>query len=346
MKQGMISSGRTIRKRWVSIAAMLVWPLMSASIVASQDSSSRPENTLPPKPPVPSAETATKAAAPDVPAPDAPSMALRDLLAAACAHDASSFGKFLTVRNAESFSRLTPSARIELMKRFVLLHAAGEASFSANPSGRPEIRCTTPDGAAADIQLGGTELQENIALLPIDIRDASRLGAEDPLRARDPHHVLMGLVREKSSWKILSLGILFLDLPTLEIEWDQASIGANEQAALADLKRIVVAIEEYRKTYTRLPESLEKLGHAARPSAEAAGLLGSDLASGRSNGYTYRMVIVGANAVGAPAEYEISATPVQYGRTARLSYFRDAKGKIHAADHQGGVGHSLDPVVE
>ena len=270
---------------------------------------------------------------------DAPSAALRDLLAAACAHDEVSFQKFLTSRNAEAFSRLAPTARTELMKRFVLLDGAGKPTVSANPSGRPQIRCTTADGAA-EIQLGGTELRENIALLPLDIRDAS------DLRAGDPHHILMGMVRENSSWKVLSLGMLFLDLPSLEVEWDQAAIGNNERDALASLKAIAIAVETYRKTYARLPESLSKLGHGSKPSSEAAGLLEADVISGKTDGYIFRMVIVGANDVGAPAQYELSATPATYGRTGKLSFFRDAKGKFHAADHQGAVGHSLDPVIE
>jgi hypothetical protein len=55
---------------------------------------------------------------------------------------------------------------------------------------------------------------------------------------------------------------------------------------------------------------------------------------------------VGASDLGAPAQYELSATPAMYGRTGRLSFFRDARGKYHAADHQGAIGHSLDPVIE
>jgi hypothetical protein len=186
----------------------------------------------------------------------------------------------------------------------------------------------------------GTELRENIALLPLDIRDAS------DLHAGDPHHILMGMVRENSSWKVLSLGMLFLDLPSLEVEWDQAAIGNNERDALAGLKAIAIAVETYRKTYARLPESLSKLGHGSKPSSEAAGLLEADLISGKSEGYVFRMVIVGANDLGAPALYELSAAPATYGRTGKLSFFRDAKGKVHAADHQGAVGRSLDPVIE
>ena len=314
------------KELWIA-AAVLLASSSAASPANSQESSSRPDSATPP------------AVSSNAPVPDAPAAALRDLLAAACAHDEVSFEKFLTSRNAEAFSRLAPTARTELMKRFVLLDGAGKPTLSANPSGRPEIRCTTADGAA-EIQLGGTELRENIALLPLDIRDAS------DLRAGDARHILMGMVRENSSWKVLSLGMLFLDLPSLEVEWDQAAIGNNERDALGGLKAIRTAVETYRKTYARLPESLSKLGDASKTSSEAAGLLEADLTSGKRDGYVFRMVIVGANDLGAPAQYELSATPATYGRTGKLSFFRDAQGKFHAADHQGAVGHSLDPVIE
>ena len=317
-------------KRFAHTTSAIILMLGAAGSVRSQESSSRPD---------PASGTTTTAPSTNAAATDAPSAALRDLLAAACSHDETSFEKFLTARNAESFSRLTPAARIELMKRFVLLDGAGKPALSANPAGRPIIRCSTADGAA-EIQLGGVDLRENIALLPLDIRDVSEL------QAGDPHHILMGLVRENSTWRILSIGMLFLDLPSLEVEWDQSAIGTNEHGALADLKLIAAAVENYRKTYSRLPESLSKLGPAAKPSPEAAGLLQADLVTGQFNGYIFRMVIVGANNLGAPAQYELSATPVIYGRTGKLSFFRDSNGKFHSADHQGAVGHSLDPAVE
>ena len=292
-------------------------------VVFGQASSSRPDSDTSAKPatapPSPSARN---------PAPDAPSAALRDLLAAACAHDEPSFEKFLTARNAQSFAQLAPTARTELMKRFVLLDGAGKPALSSNPSGRPDIRCSTPDGAA-DIQLGGAELHDNIALVPLDIRDVSELGGGDP------HHILMGMVRENSSWKILSLGMLFLDLPSLEVEWDQASIASNERDALNDLKTIARAIENYRRTYSRLPDSFAKMSYASKISADAAGLLDADLVAGKSNGYLFRMVIAGANEIGAPAQYELSATPATYGRTGKLSFWMDQSGAIKQADNGG-----------
>src|SRR5882724_5476401 len=204
-----------IRRYFLVIVSAVLLVFSAPFVVFAQASSSRPDSDT-------FAEPATAPPSPSArnPALDAPSAALRDLLAAACAHDEPSFEKFLTARNAQSFARLAPTARTELMKRFVLLDGAGKPALSANPSGRPAIRCTTADGAA-EIQLGGTELHENIALLPLDIRDVS------DLHAGDPHHILMGMVRENSSWKVLSLGMLFLDLPSLEVEWDQAAIGNN-----------------------------------------------------------------------------------------------------------------------
>lgn len=307
-------------------AVVVVAGLFAAGMAprgSAQESSSRPDST---------------AILPAVPPPDAPSAALRDLLAAACAHDETNFTKFLTARNLESFSRLAPAARTELMKRFVLLDGAGKPSFTASLSGRPAVRCATSAGTA-ELQIGGAELHDNFALLPLDIRDAS-----EPADG-EPRHILMGMIRENGSWKIFSLGMLFLDLPELEIEWDQAAIGANEQDALAALKSIAAAVESYRKIYSHLPDALSKLGPAPKPSPEGAGLLDAALVSGQSNGYLFRMVIAGANDVGAPAQYQLSATPVTYGRTGRLSYFRDVSGVLHAADHRGGIGQTLDPVV-
>lgn len=308
----------------VAVVAFLL-AIATAGSAPAQESSSRPD-------------AAGSAIAPAVPPPDAPSAALRDLLAAACAHDETNFTKFLTARNLESFAHLAPAARTELMKRFVLLDSAGKPAFTASASGRPAVRCTTTEGAA-ELQIGGADLRDNFALLPLDVRDVSTLAAGEP------HHVLLGMIRENNSWKIFSLGMLFLDLPSLEIEWDQAAIGSNEQNAMNALKAIAAAVETYRKTYARLPETISKLGPAPKPSSDAAGLLDADLASGQNNGYAFRMVIVGANDIGAPAQYELSATPLTYGRTGRLSYFRDANGVLHGGDHRGGIGQTLDPVV-
>lgn len=274
--------------------------------------------------------------------PGSPAAALRDAISAACSQSEQSFAKFLTARNADTFAHLTPSARVALMKRFVLLNEPGKPSLLPSPSGRPTVQCQTPAGAA-ELQIGGAESADNLAFLPVEVRDATDTVGNSTV------HVKMGLVRENGEWKLLSVGLLLLDLPTLAFEWDAAEMDSTEHAAIDALKKVAEAIETYRRTYSRLPESLDKLappktGSAATP--EAAGLLDAELASGVRNGYKFRYVISGGNTLGAPAKYEIAATPEVYGRTGRRSFFRDLNGGLHGADRQGAVGSAVDPPVE
>ncbi|MCU1240510.1 MAG: hypothetical protein JWO71_1236 [Candidatus Acidoferrum typicum] len=289
-----------------------------------------------------SSATPAAAATPLTKAPDAPTAALRDALFAACTQSEQSFSKFLTARNADTFAHLTPSARVALMKRFVLLNQPGKASLLPSASGRPTIQCETP-GGAAELQIGGAEISDNLAFLPVEVREATDTTGASVIR------VQMGLVREKSDWKLLSVGLVLLDLPALAFEWDAAEMDSTERAAVDGLKKITEAVESYRRTYARLPESLAKLGSPASGAAtgpDAAGLLEPDLASGVRSGYKFRYVISGGNSLGAPAKYEVAATPETYGRTGRRSFFRDTKGVLHGADRQGAVGSEVDPRVE
>jgi hypothetical protein len=266
-----------------------------------------------------------------------PSATLRDVLVAACSQSQNDFEHFLTARNKESFSRMAPAARVAFMKRFVLLNQAGKPSVTTNPSGRPIVRCDTPEGAA-EIQIGGADTSDNVAFLPVSLRDATDTTDASSIQ------VNMGLVRENAEWKILSLGVVLLDLPSLELEWDSAEADKNEQTAIQSLKDIAEAVEAFRLKYARLPNSLSSLGpppHGAA-NADAAGLLESDLAAGMRNGYSFRYVIVGASGLGAPGKFELAATPLTYGRTGHRSFFRDASGTLRGADHQGAVGSAGD----
>jgi hypothetical protein len=304
---------------------LAVLPAVAAVARHPQESSSRPN-----------AGASTPA-----PAVAGPSAALRDAISAACSQSERNFTKFLTSRNAETFAGLTPAARVALMKRFVLLDEPGQPSLVTSPSGRPIVRCETPSGAA-ELQIGGAEESDNLAFLPVEVRDATdRVG-------NNIMHVKMGLVRENGEWKLLSVGLVLLDLPSLAAEWDAAEIESTEKAAIETLKTIADAVEAYRRTYTRLPDSLAKLGPPTRgaDNADAAGLLDADSASGAKTGYTFRYVIAGANTLGAPAKFEVAATPQMYGRTGRRSLFRDASGVLHAADHHGAVGSEADPRID
>ena len=302
--------------------------LFLAANARSQESSSKPGESSASPP----SETANSGG---------PTAALKAVLSAACSQNQTEFVRFLTARNREAFSRMTPLARVALMKRFVLLNEPGRPTASANPAGRPILRCQTPD-VTTEMQIGGAELRDNIAFLPMELRSAA-----DSTGA-NVHQITMGLVREDGEWKLLSLGLLLLDLPALEVEWDAAEMESTERNAIEALQKVSAAVEAYRNKYLRLPESLANLGPPLHGAAngEAAGFIDSDLANGMKNGYAIRYVIVGASTLGAPAKYELAATPLQYGRTGRRSFFRDSNGALHAADRRGAVGSEADAKVE
>jgi hypothetical protein len=266
---------------------------------------------------------------------------LRSILSAACAQDTTQFAANLTVRNADAFAHMTRAAQTTLLKRFVLLDQAGEPRAEKDDHGNVVIYCVTPD-LTTRMQLGKVELRDNLAYVSLVAKDAT-----DTADA-NAHRILMGLVRENGQWKLLSLGLLLLDLPTLGEEWDRAEMQNNEKSAVASMKQVAAAIEKYRVTYTRLPSALADLGPPDKgaPKSDQAGLLEKDLADGRKDGYFFRYVIVGANDTGAPAKYELAAIPLEYGRTGTKSFYRDSTGVLHAGDHQGAVGTQVDPKVE
>lgn len=270
-----------------------------------------------------------------------PTTVLRDILMVSCSQDSHHFAAFLTTRNAAAFAAMTSTAQTTLLKRFVLLDQAGKPRSQNDSSGNLIVLCVTP-AVTTQLQIGKAEIRDNVAYLPLVVKDATDTTDANARR------VVMGLVRENNQWKLLSLGLLLLDLPTLAEEWDRAEIQNNEKSAVASLKELAAAIEKYRVTYTHLPQTLADLGPSDKgaPKNDHAGLVSPDLASGRKDGYSFRYVIVGANDVGAPAIYELAAIPVEYGRTGTHSFFRDGTGVLHSGDHQGAVGTLMDPKIE
>lgn len=270
-----------------------------------------------------------------------PAFTLRDVLAAACAESEREFGRFFTPENKKVFERLSPVSRVALMKRFVQLDEPGTARVSVNPSGRPQVRCETAS-ITTEMQLGAADVQENLAFIPLEVRpvgDASGVGAR---------RVTIGLVRQGGEWKLLSMGLLLLNLNALEQQWLQADLQDNEEDALKTLTRLAAAVEKYRELYSRLPDALEQLGppESGGASPEFAALLSSDLATGTVGGYSFRYVPVAAGDSGAIAGFSLAATPLVYGKTGRRSFLLDSSGEIHSADHQGALAGPTDPRID
>ena len=271
-----------------------------------------------------------------------PETALSDALSAACRQDSPAFANSLTADNAAAFRALPGAQRTAMMKRFVLLEEPGRPLLSTSGNGQKIVRCESPS-FTTEMRLGEARVRENLAFVPMEV----------PITGEDPRKITFGFVREGGNWKILSLGLMLLDVPAMAKQWEQADLDASEDAAIADLRSVATALDTYRRAYGKLPDTLGVLGPAPpnEVSPEAASLLDADLASGSKDGYTIRYRITPA-AGNLPVEeannaetFSIASSPREYGKTGRRSFFLDSSGILRGADKRGGVATSSDPRI-
>ena len=271
-----------------------------------------------------------------------PETALSDALSAACRQDSPAFANSLTTDNADAFRALPGAQRTAMMKRFVLLEEPGRPLLSTSVNGQKIVRCESPS-FTTEMRLGETRLRENLAFVPIEI----------PITGENPRAVTFGLVREGGNWKLLSVGLIMLDVPAMAKQWEQADLDASEDAAIADLRSVAAALDTYRRAYGQLPETLALLGPAPPNgvSPESAGLLDADLAAGSKDGYTIRYSITPV--AGSPPQdeankaetFSLASSPKEYGKTGRRSFFLDSSGVLRGADKQGSVATTADPRI-
>ena len=268
--------------------------------------------------------------------------ALSDALTAACRQDAVAFANSLTADNATAYRALPGPQRTAIMKRFVLLDDPGRPLLSTSPEGHGVLRCETP-GISTMMRFGEVRTRENLAFVPMEI----------PIPGGEPRSITFGLVREGGSWKLLSVGLILLDITAMAKQWEQADLDASEDKVIADLRALATALETYRRAYGDLPESLTLLGPAPAGgiSPEAAGLADAELAAGSKDGYTIRYNIVPASGnvseedANKTETFALAATPNEYGKVGRRSFFLDSSGVLRGADKQGATANSADPRI-
>lgn len=106
----------------------------------------------------------------------------------------------------------------------------------------------------------------------------------------------------------------------------RAKMQANEAAAQQSLRLLCAASLDYSTTYGNYPPSLAALGPSASPSAAAADLIDSELASGAKSGYTFHYDLY---SVTDPQEnktfsrYRLRADPVSPGSTGTRHFYMD-----------------------
>ena len=274
--------------------------------------------------------------------PANPQAALSDALTAACRQDSTAFANSLTGDNAAAFRTLPGVQRTATMKRFVLLDEPGRVLLSTGGNGQKIVRCESPS-YTTEMRLVEPRVHENLAYVPIEI----------PVPGEDPRKITFGFVREGGNWKLISVGLILLDIPTMAKQWEQADLDASEDAAIADLRSVAAALDTYRRAYGKLPDTLAVLGPAppGGVSPDAAGLLDADLAGGSKDGYSVRYTIIpaGGNLAEEDANkaetFSVASFPKEYGKAGRRSFFLDSLGVLRGADKQGGVATSTDPRI-
>lgn len=260
-----------------------------------------------------------------------PSTALVAALSAACRANEAQFANYLTADNAAAFRALSAEERTAMMKRFSFADQPGKPLLSSDEQNHSILRCTAPEGTA-EFRLGDARTRENLSFIHVTVVDGEQTE--------------FGLVRENGGWRLLSLGLVLIDVPQLSKQWAESALAASEDSAVATLHDLADAVRTYRDAYGKLPDALAQLGPAPKNeiSPEQASLVDEQLASGSSGGYQFRYRIVTPAGQDDPA-FELIATPDAYGKTGRRSFFLDAGGKLHGADKHGDAAVANDPEI-
>ncbi len=283
--------------------------------------------------------------------PTAPATALSEALAAACRQNADQLAPYLTAQNESLFRSLPAGQKAALMKRLVLLDAPGRPLLSNDTTGHPVLRCESA-GVTVQMRFGDTRLEENLAFVPLEASiPPDKPGEEEK---SPPRRVQIGMVREGGQWKLLSVGLLLLDLPALARQWSLEDLAAREEAAITALRDLARALSTYQRAFGKLPGSLAQLGPAPKGgiSEDAAGLIDAELAAGSKGGYNFRYRIVpprpGATGTDQDGQdgFELAATPLEYSKTGGRSFFLDSTGVLRGDEKKGAVATVTDPVIE
>lgn len=287
-------------------------------------------------PPAVFAQSQTQSQTQPAPAPSSAAqdsaLALTAALSAACRQNPTDFANYLTSSNAAAFKNLSEHDQLSLMERFVLLDTKGRPLLATTTDARTLLRCEAAD-ASQGFTFSAPEAHDNLAYIPVTISSGESLR--------------FGLVREDSNWKLLSIGLLLIDIPQLQKEWASQSLKENEQSVIDLLHGLQQAVIRYQDAFGRLPDTLSQLGPTEKGqgvSPSAAGFVDSDIASGVKDGYEFRYRLNTPAGSDTPA-FEIAAVPQQYGKSGQRSFLLDEHGHVHAADHRGAVATLDDPLI-
>jgi hypothetical protein len=261
-----------------------------------------------------------------------PTEALTAAFSAACRQKAAEFANFLPEESAGAYRNLPVEKQNDLMQRLTRVNAEGKALRSTATDGSSVLRCSSPS-ETTELRLSGERIHQNLAFVSVTVSGG---------RTAD-----FGLVREGSSWRLLSLGLLILNVPEIAKQWAAEEIVAREIRAIGFLREIASAAETYQKGFGKYPETLQQLGPPAPQvgaSPDAADLIDSELAAGTKENYRFQYRSF-SSSLNPDEHFEILATPIEYGPGGKRSFFLDSSGVLRGADKHGASATPQDPRV-
>jgi type IV pilus assembly protein PilA len=110
-----------------------------------------------------------------------------------------------------------------------------------------------------------------------------------------------------------------------------SNLSENESTAVASLRSLNSACEDYARLYGGYPRSLSNLGANGAASSASPDLIDAELAGGAKSGYVFTYTPGASGVSGNVLSYGIMAKPVTPGSTGRRSFFTDQSGVIRAS---------------
>jgi len=177
-------------------------------------------------------------------------------------------------------------------------------------------------------------LRESLAFIPLEI----------PIPGEASRSITFGLVREGATGKPLSVGLILLDIPSMEKQWEQADLEARENDA-SPLSASLPLRLRHTRAYGKLPDALDTLAlrhrveyRLKRPTWSTRTYLRETKADMR---FDTGIVPAGGNLSEEEAnrrqKFELAATPVEYGKTGRRSFILDSAESCVEPTSEGSV---------
>jgi len=177
----------------------------------------------------------------------------------------------------------------------------------------------------------GNSLRKELRLLRDRMESAQPVSAAEGQRCVIHRRVIAKRQRGFSAVQLVVAIAILLVLAAIAIpNLLHSNLSENESAAVAALRSLNSACEDYARRYGGYPGSLSNLGAGGPASSASANLIDSALGGGTQSGYLFTYTPGATGVSGNILSYNITANPATPGSSGRRRFFTDQSGVIRA----------------